>query len=387
MPTSRPPNRTQHVIHLTLMLLLVISVFQVEWRFIDQRANATQTAEQFRDLYREHALAYDRLFQRGELTGEQIHAEFAFLEMQNGRIVVSPAALKALADDRAAQINEYAWQTGFFLVVLFCCIGVLARAAGNEMSIRRTQDTFLATVSHEFRTPLASLRLGLETLEMRHPGGQSEQQLMGRMNADLHRMELLVSNVLDASRLAGGQIYLTMERLHLASLVRDVVERARAAHQDAEFSIDIEVGDRLFVQGDAMALSTVIGNVVGNAIKAVRDSAEKRIRVTASERDGSVRLVVKDTGMGFPQEEADKLFDKFKRVDSHANLQHGGTGLGLFIARRLMEMSGSTIRARSAGPDRGARFTIVVPAAASEGTNDSSASSVVDAVPERGVHG
>jgi two-component system phosphate regulon sensor histidine kinase PhoR len=350
--------RTHQVILLTLLFLLCVSVVQTGWWFIDQRSYTKETTEALRDGYERQAEVFDGINRESLESFGDVQSRFPYLTIKDGRVAVDSSVLDDLVDRRLARINQYAWESGFFLVVLFGCIGILARAVHNEVRIRRTQDTFLATVSHEFRTPLASLRLAIETMEMRHPAGESQAHLLHRMNADLHRMEILITNVLDASQLASGRLNLANDRILLSPLVQDVLNRIASGSNNNLPAITIDIETDLCVNGDGMALATVVSNILENAIKAVADSPNQEIRLVAEQEGDAVRLDIADTGKGFSSAEANLLFEKFYQSEHGSGVRQSGTGLGLYIARRLMEMGGGRIAAKSNGPDTGACFSI-----------------------------
>src|SRR6185436_19519936 len=128
-----------------------------------------------------------------------------------------PAATNELEADRRAHVTQYTWESGFFLVVLAGCIGVLWRGLREEREVRRQQDNFLALVSHQFKTPLASLRLSAETLVKRQPPPDYTKQLCQRMIDDVARLERMVTKILDSARLERGRVEFQKARFDLSN--------------------------------------------------------------------------------------------------------------------------------------------------------------------------
>ena len=157
---------TPRLLHLTIMGLLVFSVVQVGWWFYDIRANAQVNATAMKMVYGYDMLAAQRLMEQGTPAAE-IAAIFPYARVEAGKVTLSPDALQDLATATDARMTQYAWEGGFFLLVQACAIAVLWGGLSSETAIRKKQDNFLAMVSHQFKTPIASLQLSLETMLLR----------------------------------------------------------------------------------------------------------------------------------------------------------------------------------------------------------------------------
>jgi len=273
--------RTQRISYRRLLLLLVIGIVQVEWWHFDNRSFSEDVEQELTAAYEQQADVLSRVAEQENLTPSAVAALSPTLSIVDGTICPDPAIIESLKQRTDSRINQYAWESAFFLVVLVGCIAILARTFRDEVRLVRTKDTFLATVSHEFRTPLASMRLAMETVQMRQPEGEARETLLRRMNADLHRMEVLVSNVLDASRMACGRLELSTQPLALAPLLEEAVERAERGLPDGVPPVDVEMPGHITVQADEMAVSTAVGNVLENALKAVSHTPGCQSRVKA----------------------------------------------------------------------------------------------------------
>ena len=241
---------------------------------------------------------------------------------------------------------------------------MIARALRAETRVHAEQDSFLALVSHQFKTPLASLQLSLETLALRAPPPEAARTLIDRMLADIARMELMVTQILESARLERGRVDFKSEPLQLAAAVARVVagleERARSERIAISSSIDAD----LYVVSDPLALDVVVRNVLENALAAVQSgggAGTGSIAIAARAGNGEVELSVQDSGVGFQPAEGARLFQKFTRLNGGAG--YYGTGLGLFIVRRLMELAQGRVSAHSDGVGQGAKLTLTWPAA------------------------
>ncbi|MGA9369855.1 MAG: HAMP domain-containing sensor histidine kinase, partial [Steroidobacteraceae bacterium] len=220
----------------------------------------------------------------------------------------------------------------------------------------------LALVSHQFKTPLASLQLSLETMAMRPLSAEHLRALIDRMLADLARMESMVTQILESMRLDRGRIDLRSESVDLDGAVARVVAgfEERAAKDRIAVSADIERG--LQVMADPMALDVILRNLLENALAAVAPVGGGSVAFTGRRAaGGEVELTVRDSGVGFRAGDSARLFNKFTRLHSGGGSRFG-TGLGLYIVRRLMQLAGGRVSAQSAGAGQGATFVLTWPA-------------------------
>ncbi len=263
----------------------------------------------------------------------------------------------AVADDSAARINRVLWEGGFFLLVLIGGMAVLTRTIRHDAELRRRQQNFLAAVSHEFKSPLASIQLAAETLALRSREPDS-QRLGRRIIEDGERLLRMIDNLLDTTRLEEGRQKLAPQpvdvRATVSSTIGEISERARLRN----VAVTLDAPENLTLNVDPAVLETALRNLLDNALKACVAADGKGITVRAARENGTVTIAVSDDGLGFPPEEAAMIFEKFHRVGDELRRTMPGTGLGLYIVKRLVELSGGTIAAKSAGASRGATVTI-----------------------------
>jgi signal transduction histidine kinase len=184
---------------------------------------------------------------------------------------------------------------------------------------------------------------------------------MDRMLADLARMEQMVTQILESARLERGRVDLKSEPLQLAGAVARVVAHLEERARQEQISISSDIAPSLTLVSDPLALDVVVRNVLENALAAVKGTAGGRITLTARATDGEVELLVRDSGVGFEPAEGRRLFQKFSRLRSGAG--YYGTGLGLYIVRRLMELAHGRVSAHSDGVGQGASVRLTWPAA------------------------
>jgi len=273
------------------------------------------------------------------------------------------AADPTVAADSDKRINRVLWEGGFFLIVLIGGMAVLTRSIRHDAELRRRQQNFLAAVSHEFKSPLASIQLAAETLVLRSRETDS-QRLGRRILEDGERLLRMIDNLLDTTRLEEGRQKLAPQptNLHAAAVaaINEIAERARLSN----ITVTLDATPDLAAQVDPAALATVLRNLLDNAVKACVASHGHSITIRAARAPSGVTLAVIDDGLGFPPEDAAMIFEKFHRLGDELRRTMPGTGLGLYIVKRLVELSGGSIEAKSEGPGKGAAVTIRWPEAA-----------------------
>lgn len=355
---SRRSDNTRTA-QILLFVLMGASVVMVGWWLMDQAAFVAAINERLETLWRADEVAMNE-WRRPEVAAGDVIAHFPHLEAEDGVFGVSEEALEGLAVARRRHLRQYFWEGAFFLVVLVVGMGILWKSITQEALLRRRQENFLAAVSHELKTPLASLQLATETMALRDPPPEKRQKLLERNLQDLARLGGMVSNLLETSRLDEERVRLAKEPVPLRSATERVVNELRGVAPDTEIVLDI--APEISVLADPGSLDTVLRNLIGNAVKATDGVEGSRVRLEAVNGGSFVRLRVEDNGIGFPPEEAERLFEKFYRPGEEMRRRSPGTGLGLYIVKRFIELAGGEVDAQSQGPGRGAVFTVVWPA-------------------------
>jgi signal transduction histidine kinase/CheY-like chemotaxis protein len=223
---------------------------------------------------------------------------------------------------------------------------------------------FLAMVSHELRTPLTAI-VGYSRLLLRQVHGTLTPKQIEQQEAifrSAQRLTDLINELLDVSRLESGRVELTPQPTDARLLVdRALAVVAVAAHaKHIEVVNAIEPGTQA-VQADPERLQQIVVNLLSNAVKFTPDGG--RVTVSAGKHKDQVWIAVLDTGVGIPHEELARIWDPFYQVEATLRRRHGGSGLGLTIVRRLVELHGGLVRAESEGENRGSRFMFTLPVA------------------------
>jgi PAS domain S-box-containing protein len=226
----------------------------------------------------------------------------------------------------------------------------------------RRKDEFLATLAHELRNPLAPITNALEILRLKDPGDPEMRWTRDVIDRQVRQMTRLVDDLLDVARITRAKIALRRERVALAAVVHGAVEAARPSIEASGHELQVSLPDApVWLDADPTRLTQVLLNLLNNAAKYTPRGG--RIEVEAS-ADGHHALVnVRDTGIGIAPEHVGKLFEMFSQVVPALERSQGGLGIGLALARGLVELHGGTIEARSRGPGHGSEFVVRLPVA------------------------
>ena len=239
------------------------------------------------------------------------------------------------------------------VLVLFTVILV-----GEILQVRR-QTSFIDSVTHELKSPLASLSLCLQTLARPELSAEHREQLRTMMSDAVERLSLFINDILEASLLAHGRGGLPLADVGVADLVARCVTMVGARYRAPEPVVTIAVAPGIHLFTDATALETVLKNLLDNAIKYSPSPA--RIEVRAWTEPGRVAIAVRDHGIGVPRRQLKRIFDRFYRVPTEDVRSRHGTGLGLFVASSLVRNLGGRIAAHSDGAGQGTTLTLWLP--------------------------
>ncbi len=262
------------------------------------------------------------------------------------------------------------WREGvlLFLGVIFFALliaGMIVNTSFLIREIRRNEqhDSFINAVTHELKTPIASIRLYLQTLQHRDVDEAQRREFYRLMLDDTDRLMGTVDQVLKAGE-AGHKRQDRRVPVDFSGLVRECVEVARASHhlppEALRYEQSVNHGASAGVLGDSEELRAAISNVLDNAVKYSRDQVDISVRLDTPD-EKRVTLSVRDQGVGIPAEELKRIFKRFYRVSNRSQSHVKGTGLGLFIVRAIARKHGGRVFAESEGEGRGTRVVMELP--------------------------
>jgi PAS domain S-box-containing protein len=250
-----------------------------------------------------------------------------------------------------------------FISGLIIDVSAQKRAEQALREADRRKDEFLATLAHELRNPLAPIRHAVKLLESSSVEPLRQQWSRDVISRQVHRMALLLDDLLDVSRITQGRLVLKVETVSLASIVDTAVETARPLLESKRHELEIELpGSSIFLTVDPLRLSQSLSNLLTNSAKYTDAGGHIALSVVVLPEE--IVLSVKDNGIGFEPAALPKLFEMFSQVDSAVARSEGGLGIGLALVKGLIELHHGHIEAYSEGPGRGSEFRIHLPRSA-----------------------
>lgn len=275
-------------------------------------------------------------------------------------LTLRPEPLVELRNQRWHAVFRAGAEGAFMVGAVLFGFLVLYRKLAEEVDLKLRQRNFTSAVTHELKTPIASLKVWTETLFTRNLGGEQRQRIRGLMEKDLDRLDELVGNLLDVARAESGSLVLHRSPLELGPWLRGVCEGMDQRLGPGSLGLRLECSpDPLWVEGDPKALATVVENLLSNAYKY---AGEPRQTTVTLDGDGdAVVLVVADQGHGLSPRDLPRIFHRFFRVGDEMTRQVAGTGLGLFLVKEIVTGHGGQVAASSRGVGLGTAFTIRLP--------------------------
>jgi len=251
----------------------------------------------------------------------------------------------------------------FFLVVIGGGAWLIYRALVKTEQLKFNQQNFLMAVTHELKTPLASIEIYIDTLLSSKIPAEKKTRILPRMKSDLVRLEKLVENILEAGRFERSGYRLHREVVDLSALLERLVNRYRHLPWETPVEIDTEIGPAVHVSADPEALSRAVEAVLENALK-YNDKEAVKLHIALSTDNRAARIDIVDNGLGLNRGDREAIFDRFYRVGSELSRERPGSGLGLYLCREILRAHGGDVVAESEGPGRGARFIMTLEAVA-----------------------
>ncbi len=296
-------------------------------------------------------------------------------------VLASPVLCTALFQEDFSWTDPLGWlaHVAFFMLVCAALVELLHHlqvthrkllvSEAQLLEADRRKNEFLAMLAHELRNPLASIINIAPILGRRAYEPSTVRQMSGVLLRQASHLARLVDDLLDVARITRGKIALRPQSLDVQEVIEHALDVARPLIAARQQSVTFDPPPQpLKVDGDPVRLTQVIGNLLSNAAKFSPDGA--RIQVSAAQVDGAVQIGVRDEGAGIDAHILPHVFDLFVQGDQSLDRSQGGLGIGLTVAKRLVELHGGRIEVRSAGEGRGSEFMIVLPAGVLAGSKE-----------------
>jgi signal transduction histidine kinase len=273
--------------------------------------------------------------------------------------VIQPSdyRIQAIEKEWKSRKRAYYSEAVFFLFLLL--VGVIWMFRSTEKIIRLTnmQKNFMLSVTHELKTPVAAIKLIIQTLKKRVLPKEKQEELLENADLNSDRLNNLIESMMMATRLESRSFLPQMEHVNLKSLLNQTIRDVKHA-MNSNASIQLDVPEDLSMTADGNALKIAFGNLIENAIKYA--DAAPEITISAIKSQDKIQLQFADKGQGIPEKERKNIFRKFYRIGNEETRKSKGTGLGLYIVRHILKLHKASISIQSNEP-KGSIFYIIFP--------------------------
>jgi two-component system phosphate regulon sensor histidine kinase PhoR len=286
---------------------------------------------------------------------------WSYLMVQQTKTINEQQVAMAIGDvTKQAHLSEelkrkwfmIAGEGSVFLGLMLLGIFQVRKAFRKESELLARQKTFLHSVTHEFKSPVASLRLQIETLLKRNLPNNLQQQALNNALEDTDRLDQLLEKILVAARIDNRELPVYPENLNVSDKIVEAITQASRAYPNRK--IEQNIASNVFSYVDAWAFSSIVTNLLENAL--LYSPQDKAVEVSLSQKGNSAVLVVKDFGKGIPPEERGNIFQKFYRLNTNSK----GTGLGLYLVDYFVKKHNGTITVKENSPE-GSIFEVILP--------------------------
>ncbi len=241
--------------------------------------------------------------------------------------------LDHINEDARKKTAQYIGEGSLFLVLIIIGAIFVYRAVRRQLKLQQQQQNFMMAVTHELKTPIAITKLNLETLQRYNLDEDKRQKMIRSALQETDRLNTLANNILISSQLEGGGYTIAKEEIDLSALI---LQRAKDfQNRFAERKWEINIQPELAINGDTLLLQMLVNNLVENAMK--YSPKESLITIELKKEKRSIVLLIKDLGAGIADNEKKKIFEKFYRVGNESTRTAQGTGLGLYLCRKIAE--------------------------------------------------
>jgi signal transduction histidine kinase len=365
--TALTGNRTGRVTRVAFAIIVAFVLAQVAWWLIFPNQLLDRAARERAEAWaRDAATANELLALEPDAAGELL-TRYPHLRLAPGaaggqpRVELDPAEVLPYAErDRSAR-RMLAFEGPFFAVVILAMLALIAGSLRAERELKRRQHNFLSAVTHEFNTPLGTLRLLVQTLRLRPATPERTVDYLRRMETELDRLERTTEQVLASARLEQAGAPPVLEAADLNGVVQGLVGRARDGLEARGARLTVRYSaEPLPVSLEPNAFALVLNNLLDNAVK-YSPGAVKPVTVTLRADGDVVRLHVDDQGVGLGPAERERVFERFYRAGDEMTRTSAGVGLGLHLVRSTTEAMNGWVQVEDTPSGRGTRFTVVLP--------------------------
>lgn len=346
-------------------------IAQALWWMVFQRQLVQQSIDYAEEAWLREAAVFQQLWLSSDpaqrsLLAQELQQSFPHLRLQGEQVVVDPNRLAEFRNQQLRYLRMLAFEGPFFLLVMLLGLAIIGRSLQREQRFKQRNRNFLMAATHEFRTPITTLRLIQQTLQMRELPNEKRQLYLASMAHEIRRLEDLSEKMLAAARLEQGLFTGSLKRLELGSAVQNRLDEIKPTLEARGAKVWLELSDQpLWVEADPEALGLILSNLLENALK-YSHADDKPIWVRVMLNNAQALVQVEDRGIGIAKEALGQLFEPFFRAQDESTRSTPGMGLGLYLVRSLMDWMHGSVACEAL--DRGCRFSLRFPMVGSTAT-------------------
>ena len=260
---------------------------------------------------------------------------------------------EAILSEKKRNTVQYVSEGITFLALTLVGALFVYQAVRRQIRLQHQQENFMMAVTHELKTPLAITKLNLETLQKHHLEEQKKQKILQMTLQEVNRLDALANNILVSSQLDTGRYHSPKEELNFSDLVNNALDNFRTRYPNRIWNS--QVTPEIDITGDALLLQILLNNLLENAVKYT--PKEGKIECRLEKKNHHIVLQISDQGPGIPDHEKQKVFEKFYRIGNEATRTTKGTGLGLYLCKKIVESHHGNIRVTDNSPS-GCNFIV-----------------------------
>jgi len=265
-------------------------------------------------------------------------ADYKIQELQPDKSTYVQQLQKIEIEKKRKTVQYVSEGATFFLLIVLGAV-VVFRAVRRQFRQSQQQQNFMMAITHELKTPIAIAKLNLETLQKHKLSEEQQQQLISNTLQEAGRLNTLCNNLLLASQIEAGDYKLTTEKIDFSELVTESATDFKMRFPKR--NIGITAGKDVYITGDRLLLQMAVNNLVDNAIK--YSTKDEKIEILLKKENDEIKILIKDEGKGIPDEEKNNIFNKFYRVGNLHTKGAKGTGLGLYLTKKIIEQHNGKI--------------------------------------------
>jgi len=286
----------------------------------------------------------------------ELEKEKITLQQSNNLHLNYDKEFKSIQDKKIKRTKQFLGEGSTFLLIILLSASIVYYAYYRQRKLSKLQQNFMLSVTHELKTPIAGIKLNMQTLEKRKLDEDIQMKLIKSSVNETNRLNDLCNNILIATQLENTSKAIYTEDVSLEQILREVIDEMRARYRDLKIALNVYEEDKI-IRGDATIWKLVISNLIENARK--YSPKDEPIVVEMKQVEGKTLIAVIDRGNGIPDTEKKKIFEKFYRIGNENTRSSKGTGLGLFIVKKIIKMYKYDISVKNNIP-KGSIFEVTI---------------------------